>query len=385
MEMDIDAPLTKPSDKASDDLARLFARIQGANRLLPELVNLLESNPSPEALTAAAGALKAVSISSTRHSQNIHFVFQHVLDAILDQCQLDEVVLFGQLSIYFRVRVKNYLVRRWHATLSKWIQKPVLFRDCMRHTKSVISGSTALAFVDGADWDSQDLDIYTSKGRGRDMMLSHLIHIEGYKVEVVTGDDEESPEPPAAPIYKNSQIKSVTKLSKQVYSKALKQDVTRRIDVIESVIPNSISPILRFHTSFVINWITSDSINVAYPKLTFAHIGLINSRIRLDHPKDQIWREKYAGRGYRMIQDTYELDQMSCGSACPSLWRSTDDVGCMSVQFGDGDEGIYGGIQWSLSKAVDDWSTNRKCMNVRCPRYRQELSKRSGAPALTLN
>lgn len=254
----------------------------------------------------------------------------------------------------------------------------------MRHTKSVVSGSTALAFVNGADWDSQDLDIYTPRGRGRDMMLSHLIHIEGYKVEMVTGDDEESPEPPAAPIYKNSQIKSVTKLSKQVYSRAMKQDVTRRIDVIESVIQNSISPILRFHTSSVINWITSDSINVAYPKLTFAHIGLINSRIRLDHPKDQIWREKYAGRGYRMIVDTYELDQMSCGSACPSLWRSTDDVGCMSVQFGDGDEGNFGEIQWSLSKVVDDWSRHRKCMNVRCPRYRQELSKRSGAQALTL-
>ncbi|KIO24789.1 hypothetical protein M407DRAFT_25843 [Tulasnella calospora MUT 4182] len=377
MEMDIDVPLTMSSDKASDDLARLFARIQGANKLLPELVNLLESNPSPEALTAAAGALKAISISSTRHSQNIHFVFQHVLDAILDQCQLDEVVLFGQLSIYFRVRVKNYLVRRWHATLSNWIQKPVLFRDCMRHTKSVISGSTALAFADGSDWDSQDLDVYTARGRGRDMVLSHLIHIEGYKVEMVTGDDEESPEPQVTPVYKNSQIKSVTKLSKQVYSKALKQDVTRRIDVIESAVQNSISPILRFHTSFVINWITSDSINVAYPKLTFAHIGLVNDRIKLDRPKDQIWREKYMERGFRMILDTYELDPMSCGSACPALWRSTDDVGCMSVQFGDGDEGVFDGMQWSLSKAVDDWSRHRKCMNVRCPRYRQELSKRS--------
>lgn len=293
------------------------------------------------------------------------------------------MVLFGQLCIYFRVRVKNYLVRRWHATLSKWIDKPVLFRDCMRHTKSVISGSIALAFADGAEWDSQDLDIYTPRGRGRDMLLSHLIHIEGYKVDAVTGDDEETPEPSVTPVYQNSQIKSVTKLSKQVYSKALKQELTRRIDVIESAIQNSISPILRFHTSFVVNWITSDSINIAYPKLTFAHIGLVNDRINLDRPKEQIWRDKYAERGFRMVRDTSELDQMSCGSACPAIWRSTDDVACMSVQFGDGDEGIFAELQWSLSKAVDNWSGHRKCMNVRCPRYRQELNKRSGARALT--
>lgn len=384
MEMDIDVPLSKSDASASVDLARLFARIQGANKLLPDLINLLESNPSPEALSAAAGALKAVSISDTRHSQNIHFVFQHVLDAILDQCQLDEVVLFGQLSIYFRLRVKNYLVRRWHATLGKWIEKPVLFRDCMRHTKSVISGSTALAFVDGADWESQDLDVYTGRGRARDMVLSHLIHIEGYKIDVVTGDDEESPEPEVTPAYRNSQIKSVTKLSKQVYCKALKQDVTRRIDVIESVVQHSVSPILRFHTTTVINWITSDSINLAYPRLTFAHIGLVNDRMNLDRPKEQIWRDKYVERGFRIIRDTSELDQMSCGSACPALWRSTDDVGCMSVHFGDGEEGVFGELQWSLSKAVDNWSRHRKCMNVRCPRYRQELNKRSGAQALTL-
>lgn len=315
------------------------------------------------------------------------------MDPILDCCALDGVAAISQLSIYFRVCVKNYLVRRIQAMLKQWFDKPILFRDAMRHTNTVISGSTALAFAIGADWESHDLDLWTPRGMSRQTMVAHLVHVEGYTITTVYENGHQVPvgggdDPVTLPIaaggpvaYQNNRIRSVTKLCKMVFDKKHGFDMPRFVDVVESATEHAISPILKFHSSIVMNWITADSIVVTYPKLTFAKMAIVNERIHISRSRQKLWRDKYTERGIQFLVDSSTLAG-GCGAACPAVWRNTKDIGNMTIYFGDSDqiEVEEAELHWGMSLATDAWygGNERKCYNPYCPRYLTVLPRRGG-------
>lgn len=82
------------------------------------------------------------------------------LEAILDCSILPGVMKISHLSRGHRAFVLEYLRRRVDSRLQTWFNDPARFRDMLRATSSMVSGSTVLAFSLGVDWGVQDLDIY---------------------------------------------------------------------------------------------------------------------------------------------------------------------------------------------------------------------------------
>ncbi|KAG8908068.1 hypothetical protein FRB99_000512 [Tulasnella sp. 403] len=254
------------------------------------------------------------------------------LDRILDFCPLPDVMTFGQTSRHLRWVVRNYLERRLNTTLKVYVDSPLRMREVMRDNQCVLSGSSALDFVLGADkhWESADLDIYAPLGAKCASIIRYL-HNDGYETTKIYDHN------PSFHPYGNQEFRTVTKLFKIV---ELPGREPRRlsIDVIESQLSNSLAPILRFHTTAVMNWISADSITVAYPSLTFQHIGVYGLRPgNPRQPRHARWMNKYTDRGFLVVQDTSMLAG-PCGNACRALWRATNDVGCLSVTFNDDED-----------------------------------------------
>ncbi|KAI5996714.1 hypothetical protein EDD15DRAFT_2113722, partial [Pisolithus albus] len=125
--------------------------------------------------------------------------------------------------------------------------------------ETVISGSCALHLllpkVQNC-WKPQDLDLYIS--RTSIHRLLHNLQTHHYDVTAVKRDLFDP--------YPNSHIHSIITLHHN----------STKIDVIISKTPSPISPIFQFHSTALINFVTSSSIFCAYPQLTLRHLSLVN-------------------------------------------------------------------------------------------------------------
>ncbi|KAG8925836.1 hypothetical protein FRC00_003566, partial [Tulasnella sp. 408] len=284
-------------------------------------------------------------------AERSHVLLETALDSILDHLALCDVVTVGQASRALRGAVKNYVQRRIHSLLSGWFKHPNYFRKLLHSSRGVLSGSTVLAFILGLDWGQQDLDIYMPRGpNGQNdpsyylrMLQDYLTEVEGYKIDSVQTVDDVvvNPPPDELPLihqfinidgdaeggfemdYSNGKVRTVVKLSLPIPS-SMKP---AKIDLIEGTDESSpIAPISRFHTTFVMNFISASSITVLYPHQTFMMQGLLNERIDITRPKQIAWMEKYQSRGLKIISDPSTMD-MPCGPACRTIWRTTEDKG----------------------------------------------------------
>ncbi|KAI0038133.1 hypothetical protein FA95DRAFT_1613607 [Auriscalpium vulgare] len=107
---------------------------------------------------------------------------------------------------FLRFAVKQYLQIKWHHCLCKYVTDPVAFRNTLRFTRSVVSGSLALQFslhaVDGADWDANDMDHYCPLSSA-ETVHRYLEENEHYRViprSSTAVDEPPSPSPPCMPI-----------------------------------------------------------------------------------------------------------------------------------------------------------------------------------------
>ncbi|KAG8944015.1 hypothetical protein FRC04_002404 [Tulasnella sp. 424] len=310
---------------------------------LQDVAVLLQTAKTPHQVQEAAR--RFTEITDRLRTERAHSLLERVLDFILDHLPLRDVVTVGHTSR--------------------------ALRDAFLHSaRGVLSGSTVLAFILGCNWGNQDLDIYVPRGPpGRrdascflKMVQEYLVGVEGYKVVLVQGVHDFRAQDALAALpqvaqpaletdwqfpqlametsdeeegfgfeYDCAKVRTVVKLSRPGLDPAKPVE----IDIVEGTDSTSpIVPITRFHTTFVMNFISSSTITLFYPRLTFAMEGVLNERIDITRPKQQHWMEKYRARGFKIIT-TPNTMKTSCGSACRSIWRTTEDKGCMRVLFDD--------------------------------------------------
>ncbi|KIO19029.1 hypothetical protein M407DRAFT_31313 [Tulasnella calospora MUT 4182] len=357
---------------------------------LAELYNiayLLQNARTAHQAEAAAQSLNK--IADRLRVERAHTLLEKELDPILDHLPLCDVVTVGQASRALQAAVKGYIQRRIRGLLSGWFKHPDYFRKLLHSSRGVLSGSTVLAFILGLDWGQQDLDIYIPRSyRELDasyflrQLQNYLTEVEGYKVESVqTVKDVAASLPPGElPLiqqtdmdtdveggfdfdYDNGQVRTVVKLSLENPNSMN----PTTIDLVEGAHPGSpVAPISRFHTTFVMNYISSSSITVLYPQQTFIMQGVLNERIDVTRPKQIAWMEKYQSRGFKIITNPSTMD-MPCGPACRSIWRRTDDKGSMVVSFDDPIPGALPEYKWTLAKHGRPLKPG-KCSNVLCHR-----------------
>lgn len=288
----------------------------------------------------------------------------------MDHSPLPVVRAVGMVSHWFDASVKSYLVRRVNTLFGEWVEDATRFRGVMERTSTVLSGSTVLEFMLAENWGPKNLNLYAPLGEGCRVLVQHLTETEGYNLAHTWSNGSVS--------HNSAQINAILKFTKTVPGRDL-SPVTKNIDVIECLIAHPLPPILRFHATFAMNCIASNSIFVAYPHLTFSKRGLIHERM----PKANIgtqqveWMEKYKARGFQLMRGTDEF-LGPCGTACPTRWRSIQDVGCMVVPYGDGKVVDFDEVRWTLSS--NGIKRRDRCGNQFCCRTRILLPRRDGEP-----
>ncbi|KAH7905652.1 hypothetical protein BJ138DRAFT_1017424 [Hygrophoropsis aurantiaca] len=192
----------------------------------------------------------------------------------------------------------------------------------LRTHSSVVSGSVALHYFDPSErWRPDDMDIYVPAGRRKRVLL--FLETAGY----YTVDRGRAIKPDYGD---NCGVISVTTVC----------NGDKTIDVISSCSHISIAPIVRFHLSAVMNFLSADGFFCAYPSLTAERRAICNST-PFGHgqpsPSTVHAYVKYAHRGYTLRRSPLEFDNSDhiCrrNMLCPLMVRNTFDAGCMVVYF----------------------------------------------------
>ncbi|KAJ3474337.1 hypothetical protein NLI96_g12515 [Meripilus lineatus] len=208
--------------------------------------------------------------------------------SVLNDVDLMSTVQMMTISPNKRMTASNLFAARYDQLLLSFVSDPFVLRRMLKNTKSVVSGSNALKLVSPirvGDWVTNDLDIYTYMQPNTDRLIS-FFKCAGYTL------------------------------------------VGKKIDIIISAKHSALFPISRFWNTFLFNFITSDSLCVAYPEHVLGGHGLIRD-IGMAHPRLEMLKEKYAARGY----ESNEPVLLDLGLVLPRKRRFGDED-CLVLALG---------------------------------------------------
>ncbi|KAI9059957.1 hypothetical protein FKP32DRAFT_1100579 [Trametes sanguinea] len=245
------------------------------------------------------------------------------------------------------------LTLRYTSTLRTFVDNPTGFRNILRLTKSIISGSTALNILDidrASNWTPTDLDIYTPH-HAVIQMLVYLTKIEGY--DIINDPPQYS--------FPSGGFTAVYRLRRG----------TKTINVIQSATCSALHPLPHFWATHVMNYITSDTFCIAYPEYTLNGKALLNPIHLIDNlhapPRTVANITKYTARGYdiRTRTTAWSPDPLApCDNraACPQTIRFFGDKFCLMGSFDDHSQPpIQERAQPDATKIVRWWRGGPPC------------------------
>ncbi|KAH6892661.1 hypothetical protein BKA70DRAFT_1119269 [Coprinopsis sp. MPI-PUGE-AT-0042] len=133
----------------------------------------------------------------------------------------------------------------------------------LKTSNAVISGSLVLRILLPCSWASNDMDIYC--GCGTVCPVIEFLQHYGYGTEVPSASVDRAGDPSSRYL----DLRSI----KHIYTL---RNISRgtSIDIIESIFPSCVAPILEFHSTPVMNWMAHDGVVCLYPHLTAANKGV---------------------------------------------------------------------------------------------------------------
>lgn len=243
------------------------------------------------------------------------------------------MVALGGASPIFRFFVKNRFEQDKDALIRPFITDGDKFRDKMRATESLISGSLALRLVDRtADWKVGDMDLYVPQHHFSSF-VAYLLQIEHYDFDPDFVGNHHTWYKPG--------ILRVTKLRRP--------GTKVSIDVICSQTDSAAFPLAHYYGTHVLNYISWDSFCCAYPKMTtvgqalLMPLHLIEGYIPPGRTVSCI--KKYGERGFDFRYNPKQWDEERVckgGFECPQSVRTMSDRGCLHWQFSDSEDTIIG-------------------------------------------
>lgn len=184
--------------------------------------------------------------------------------------------------MHFRWLAQCDLRRRFIDLLKPYVSDVAEASRVLRRTRSVISGSQVLQFLDPSNtpWKdtAKDLDLYTTE-EGFPVLLAFYINYQSYSIHGSSHSSLQKPvveyaEPVGdgnAPEYVGLDSGAFDGLNPEGISSVTQlRKGHERIDIIVSQ-DNFCStlPIFNFHSTIVMNFLSPDAIFCAYPALTF--------------------------------------------------------------------------------------------------------------------
>ncbi|PPQ97503.1 hypothetical protein CVT26_002792 [Gymnopilus dilepis] len=200
----------------------------------------------------------------------------------------------------------------------------------------ILSGSAALYLLHPV-FIPNDLDFYVPLDTAVD--FEYALHQRGYNPIHVDREHHES-------YYTSDAIATVARLQKP--------GVRRTINLITTRSNNPFTAVAQFHSTLVMNAITSDAVLCFYPLLTLGGRGIIN----VDTSKTRSCFKKYEDRGFEFTTTDSPWAQFadhicSTSAYCMKTVRSIDDSHVLSIPFHANSPPIskFAPFSWSLCEA----------------------------------
>lgn len=267
-------------------------------------------------------------------------------EAFLRQILPKDLIIISAVSGDMQSMVSRHLRQGWEELLAHFVPFPSEFRDVMRSTRSVVSGSVALWFACGgpASWFPDDCDIYTPIGEVSSL-LTYLKSHAGYTVEEDRSGD-------TSRRFDDYGLGDATYPGNQgdvsVVASVLRLvniNTGKRVDVVESSTVSALQPIPRSWSTLQANYISADNLCVAYPFLTLNRRGCITPIWFTPDGTIPAALEKYRKRGYTVADFSFNVDDhllslfpgitQECESNpyCPHALRFFGDKWCLQYAF----------------------------------------------------
>lgn len=288
---------------------------------------------------------------------------------ILRHVSVRDLVVFSTTSEASKLMVDSFFLHYWEKALRNFVANVTAFRDMLRASRSVVSGSLALWFVSGgaASWSPNDCDIYCPNGEAESISLFLRTHADYVA-------DEKKPD------FFRSEIRSLyddsddPRINPSINSVLhLRQYAGRSIDIIESSSSSALEPLPRFWSTFLANYVSADTFCVSFPYTTLATRGCLTLGDNVIAPVLRAM-EKYKDRGYLItdftqnitpsIERGYPLIAEGCDNNpyCPHVWRYFGDKWCLQYSFDE-----ENGTSWPADEQTTRWRYGgTKC--ARCQR-----------------
>ncbi|KDR81138.1 hypothetical protein GALMADRAFT_136184 [Galerina marginata CBS 339.88] len=265
----------------------------------------------------------------------------------------DTIVLVGKVCVRLRAVYRwvcnqvwnpNRIYENWFAKSSKQ------FRYQLHHTGAVVSGSVALQFFDRVHYPDSDMDVFVRVAGAE--QICHWIHRQGYRygyeltdTYYAEGIDSELKGAHEKCVTNSSSFENAV-LAVHNFTKLVAwKDGSVNLMTVQVVVVD-VDPIehvlFDFHSSVVMNFITSTEAVSIFPAATFIDRVSYISKIRSESMEHcQRWKDKYSKRGYRMIGHEQFPKSRSLHLGC----RYITDRHCWVLRFmgiDDEDRPIYG-------------------------------------------
>ncbi|KAG2145275.1 hypothetical protein DEU56DRAFT_754131 [Suillus clintonianus] len=247
---------------------------------------------------------------------------------ILEEMPLPDLITFAKTRRQNQDGIAYYMAMRRTKLFMRFVDDTNALIELLDRTGTVISGSSALSLVQPKRRAIvvRDLDVYTTE-KFEDEVLKHFVEKERYEKKL---------EVPRKTEYESTAITKIYKL----------QNGQKQVDVIVSDWSCTLAPILEFHSTAVMNYITARSIVCLYPRWTAANKSMINPRLYLQnktHMRTVYVLMKYRKRGFDLSADALYFGDHLCEGEkntggkdgyCPHVIRSTVDDEVISWNFG---------------------------------------------------
>ena len=247
------------------------------------------------------------------------------------------------------------LNRRYEELLSRFTGDVEGFREMMRNTNCVISGSAALWFLLSSpqEWIPDDLDILVPESKFPEV-VAFLTEMEGAALERVM-------EPVVWPYP-----------SEACMARAIITMPKGNVDVLQSRRESALYPIPFYWSTHLMNALTADALYCAYPALTLTNIGVYPTHTgEFVGPMSEA---KHRNRGFTVYSEASEIwdgpeETGNCMGvvACSRRQRFFGDDRTFAVPLGRGT--VKDSVAWMVEKGTAAWRLGGKgCGNARCHR-----------------
>ncbi|KAH6873737.1 hypothetical protein BKA70DRAFT_1240994 [Coprinopsis sp. MPI-PUGE-AT-0042] len=236
--------------------------------------------------------------------------------------------------------------------LIKWGLPAAETLRLLRQTNSVISGSFALKAVLASDFMPGDIDIYCPRGCSEGILL--FLKENGYEEEInyKPGDSLNATTiVTEGGIEGDNHYDSADTGIEEIHL-LIHPDTGMKINIITSCMCSALIPILLFHSTLLMNWISQDGIICLYPELTMVKRGLQNEFPARDKTRKALL--KYRERGFQILSEWHDLDESETSLSAIG-WghvRTMGDPDVLFVPFCEGSTslpGCFEGIKWRLA------------------------------------